>query len=453
MENTLENSMWLIGDGTRVFYWTDNWLGVPLLDALAIPHISPLDTKVSDLILDKEWVIPPLLFELAPWLVEEVRGVTLPLEPLEDCFVWKHSKDGFLSAKDAYLHLNKPGLVLHWAELIWQNFIPPSHSFVAWRLILNKLPTDENLRARGCTIVSACPLCLTDNDSSFHLFLHCPFALALWNWMNITFNVTVDLSSPTSLILGCSAFHAQLNDLLLAGIIHTLHTLWLARNGVLFSNAKISVHAATTKVRTAIKLSSSLMHSLTKPGSADITILQRLDVTPSYPRPVSLIPVSWKAPMAPWTKVNTDGSVIDTATACGAIFRDFMGAYKGGFSSKLEHSTVLHAELMGIILAMEMALEKGWLRLWVESDSQVAVRASKDHSIVPWNLQNRWHNCLSCQMQLLFSHVYREGNSCADKLAAHGHVITGFLWWDVIPPFIYHDFFFDRIGFTYFRET
>jgi ribonuclease HI len=249
-----------------------------------------------------------------------------------------------------------------------------------------------------------------------------------------------DLSSPTSLILGCGAFNAQFNDLLLAGIIHTLHTLWLACNGVRFSNAKISVHAAITKVRTAIKLSSSLMHSHTKPRSADITILLRLDVTPSYPRPVSLTPVLWKAPMALWTKVNSDESVIDTTTACGAILRDCTGAYKGGFSSKLAHSTVLHAELMGIILAMEMVLEKGWSRLWVEIDSQLAIRASRDHSIVPWNLQNRWHNCFSCQMQLLFSHVYREGNSCADKLAAHGHVITGFLWWDVIPPFIYHDF-------------
>jgi ribonuclease HI len=51
------------------------------------------------------------------------------------------------------------------------------------------------------------------------------------------------------------------------------------------------------------------------------------------------------------------------------FFRDCIGAYKGGFSSKLEYSTVLHAELMAIILAMEMALTKGWLRLWVESDS------------------------------------------------------------------------------------
>jgi hypothetical protein len=106
-------------------------VGCPASGCVSNPHISPLDTKVSDLILDKEWVIPPLFFELAPWLVEEVRGVTLPLEPLEDCFVWKHSEDGFLSAKDTYLYLNKPGLVLHSAELIWQNFISHSHLFVA----------------------------------------------------------------------------------------------------------------------------------------------------------------------------------------------------------------------------------------------------------------------------------------------------------------------------------
>jgi ribonuclease HI len=128
-------------------------------------------------------------------------------------------------------------------------------------------------------------------------------------------------------------------------------------------------------------------------------------------------------------------------------------AYKGGFSSKLEYSTVLHAELMAIILAMEMALTKGWLRLWVESDSQVAIRASKDHSIVPWDLWNCWRNCFSRQMQLLFSHIYKEGNSCIDKLAAHGHVITDFHWWDVMPPLTYDDFLFDCLGFTYFRES
>jgi hypothetical protein len=265
---------------------------------------------------------------------------------MDDCFSWKHSKDGYLSAKDAYLYLNKPGLVLPWDELIWQHYVPPSHSFVAWRLILNKMPTDENLRVRGCTIVSACPLCLQDNDSFNHLFLQCSFALALWNWLNVTFNTNLDLSSPTDLVLSCYLFNAQLKDLLLAGIAHTLHTMWMAQNGVLFNDAKVSVHSAIIKIRTGIKLSSTLMSSHIKPGSTNVSILKKLDVSPRYPRPASLTPVSWKAPMASRSKVNTDGSANGWDTACGAIFRDSSGAYKGGFSSKLEFSSVLHAELM-----------------------------------------------------------------------------------------------------------
>jgi ribonuclease HI len=55
----------------------------------------------------------------------------------------------------------------------------------------------------------------------------------------------------------------------------------------------------------------------------------------------------------------------------------------GGFSFKLAYNTVLHAELMAIILATEHALARGWLHIWVESDSQVAIRATKDHTIVP----------------------------------------------------------------------
>jgi hypothetical protein len=42
-----ENSVWTIGDGTHIFYWTDNWLGIPLLEAL--DHL-PLATQVSYLI-------------------------------------------------------------------------------------------------------------------------------------------------------------------------------------------------------------------------------------------------------------------------------------------------------------------------------------------------------------------------------------------------------------------
>jgi ribonuclease HI len=168
---------------------------------------------------------------------------------------------------------------------------------------------------------------------------------------------------------------------------------------------------------------------------------------------VGYIPVYWKAPCDRFLKVNTDDSLIGSNLACGAIFRDKHGTYFGSFSCKINCQSVLHAELMAIILAIEQALERGWLHLWVESDSQVVIQASKNFSIVPWDLRNRWSNCFSHNMQLLFSHVFREGNCCADKLANHGHNIMGFHWWDSMPPFLQEDFYRDRYGVPNFRRT
>lgn len=63
-------------------------------------------------------------------------------------------------------------------------------------------------------------------------------------------------------------------------------------------------------------------------------------------------------------------------------------------------------------------------------------------------LRNRWKNCLQLtkQMSFIFSHIYREGNTCADKLAVYGTIIDCFVWWDLIPMFISEDFLEIDIG-------
>ncbi|GAU46013.1 hypothetical protein TSUD_401350 [Trifolium subterraneum] len=453
MDNIISNSVWVIGDGTNINYWTDNWLGEPLAGALNLPDnvCKTLNTRVCDLLENKRWLIPPIINALAPWLVEEIRTVIIPLTPLEDKLVWKNSKDGDLSAKDAYLHLTPPPTSLHWATLIWQGFIPPSCSFILWRIIHNKMPTDDNLRLRGCTVVSVCVLCKSAFETSEHLFLSCQFAQRIWSWLAMMINCSIDLTLAKALLLCCGWQRSHTRDVILSSIIHTVHTLWMARNGILFNNASITLHSAITKIRTAVKLSASLSNCVV--GSGSVLVLQNFMIDDVQQPQVSSILVCWKAPCDRFLKVNTDGSLISATSACGAIFRDKHGTYFGSFSCKINCQSVLHAELMAIILAIEQALERGWLHLWVESDSQVAIQASKNFSIVPWDLRNRWSNCFSHNMQLLFSHVFREGNCCADKLANHGHNITGFHWWDFMPPFLQEDFYRDRYGVPYFRRT
>jgi hypothetical protein len=112
-----------------------------------------------------------------------VHNVTIPLEEYHDKLLWKHSDNGDLELKQAYTFKMQQYQVLHWAKLIWNPSIPPSKSLFAWRLMHNKVPTDENLMTRGCVIPSMCNLCNCNSGSSFHIFFfECAFAVRLWSW-------------------------------------------------------------------------------------------------------------------------------------------------------------------------------------------------------------------------------------------------------------------------------
>jgi ribonuclease HI len=129
-------------------------------------------------------------------------------------------------------------------------------------------------------------------------------------------------------------------------------------------------------------------------------------------------------PSIRWMKANTDGPVTSTSAACGGLFHDYMTNFRGGYAKKIRSFSLFHAELMTLILTMEVAHSKNCHYLWLESDSLNALRAFDDMNVVPWNLRNRWSNCLNLGLTLKWSHIFREGNTCADKLANFSHNCT-----------------------------
>jgi len=54
-------------------------------------------------------------------------------------------------------------------------------------------------------------------------------------------------------------------------------------------------------------------------------------------------------------------------------------------------------------------------------------------------------------MNFRFSHIYREGNRCADSLANYGIRGVDFIRWEGIPPSISYDYCRDRFRLPYFR--
>ncbi|XP_019450595.1 PREDICTED: uncharacterized protein LOC109352869 [Lupinus angustifolius] len=164
----------------KIQFWKDNWLGEPLVDCLGISDdlLSALSTLCSDFILDSRWMIPTFISNLFPEVSRRIAstGISSNMDKL----IWLNSENGILDLRNAYIKVdsNPPGP--SWCKLIWANFIPPSQYFLVWRLFHNKVPSDDNLQQKGCSLASMCSLCRSSIESFEHLFLSCPFATYHW---------------------------------------------------------------------------------------------------------------------------------------------------------------------------------------------------------------------------------------------------------------------------------
>jgi len=189
--NTIKyNTCWIIGNGRSINFWLDNWCEEPLIHSLQLrtSQIQHYPKILSDYVVNYQWSFPADLIQEHPISRNLAAQVTLPIQSTADKLVWKHNSIGILTLKEAYNFKKHHFPKVSWAKIIWSIDIPPSKSLLVWRLMLNKLPTDDNLQTRGCSLPSICSLCLKNAETSTHLFLECPYAVHLWNWLAFALN-------------------------------------------------------------------------------------------------------------------------------------------------------------------------------------------------------------------------------------------------------------------------
>jgi len=338
-----ENSIWIIGNGEKINLWLDNLMGVTLVSVLNTPtHLFPhLTAKLQIIITNGRWQLLPSILKY-PLVADSIVKITLLVTPLTDRRAWLYSPGGNLSAKLAFQFLHPPPASLGWASIIWRPCIPPSHSFGFWHLMLSKLPTDENLQKRGCTLVSICGLCYKHAESSSHLFLLCDFAVAVWRSLGLKLNHSLHLSSVLSLIsnipVRCSS---QMKDVMVAAIIHAVYCIWLSRNAMRFSSVSASLHDTMAKITSFVAMSGMNSNGYCLPF--EVAVLNNFLVHPTFRRVKDIVPVVWKTPTINWVKANTDGSNANLNASCGGIFRDFRGTFLGCFASNIGSGSVFEA--------------------------------------------------------------------------------------------------------------
>jgi len=266
----IENSTFMIGNGEK-----DKWCGDSLCISLHIPqHLhSLLSAKVSDFINNFQWNIPWFLELSFPNLRSLIQQVIIPADNRMDKIIWNHSPSGDLNLKDAYTFKSNHSPVSHWAQSIWHRNIPPSKSLVAWRLMHDKMPTNENLIRRGCCLPSICNLCLNNQETSFHIFFDCPYAIKIWTWLSTTININLHFNNITEIWQVCDRrWTPQCKIVIKAAIVNFIATIWFVRNQARFNNNIIQWKSTIAYIISSVTISGNNT-SCTSYSSMCLTLL------------------------------------------------------------------------------------------------------------------------------------------------------------------------------------
>lgn len=197
--------------------------------------------------------------------------------------------------------------VVHWGKLIWNAHIPPSRSLLLWRVIHNRLPTDENLATRGLPYPSMCSNCFKHVENSEHLFFSCPFAVHLWRHLSSVLvhnfqsldDIWIALNKPWS---------DQRKVVVLSAIINTINAICQARNKVRFKDVKTHWKTAISSIILAVSfsISGNLTLKLCSNSILDFSVMKSFDVTLHHPKTHFTKEILWHPPAMNWVKCNTD---------------------------------------------------------------------------------------------------------------------------------------------------
>lgn len=136
-----------------------------------------------------------------------------------------------MSIKAAWNLVRSRGTPNFWHKFVWNKILPPSATTFAWRLFHNKTPISMWVKRIGAPIASACPLCLKNEESEYHILFECHQASQMWTWLCIQTDVPPLTSTAPSIWRALSADYCSYSRCLIGAVILMVtHAIWKVRN-------------------------------------------------------------------------------------------------------------------------------------------------------------------------------------------------------------------------------
>jgi ribonuclease HI len=364
--------------------------------------------------------------------------LTVPLFDLvrEDKLIWKEENNGVYSVRSGYRKLMEvenrgycSGRDDGWRSL-WKIHAPPKTKHLLWRLCRECLPTRSRLRSRYVTCPLECPLCLSQDETDWHLFFNCGAVKDAWQNMGLSHIIEPRLlmfNNSRDFIFDICRNATEVEASKVAVLVWFL---WQHRNNVVWNenNAtllQVGVQACTYWTQWTACNALSLARQQPEIQQTTATSL-----------------LQWQQPSPGHLKCNVDASFYNMAgaTGWGWVVRDSRGHFHLA-GTNIIHSplSILEGEAMALLEAMEEATHRGLSPIIFESDSKLVVDAisSRQSGVSEFSiLITRIQSLLRSNNYFEVKYVKRQANKVAHYLATAAFSLSRRRVFDLVPPCI-----------------
>ncbi|XP_058741660.1 uncharacterized protein LOC131614048 [Vicia villosa] len=199
------------------------------------------------------------------FIAEQLLELLKDYEPVEDgldSYRWIKENDGAFTVKSCYkafankttTHLITTNTKETLASL-WKVRVPSNIQLFGWRFILNRLPTKDNLIARGIEIEDSkegCEFCGNTMETRYHLFFECPFSTRMWDAVHTWMGSPMWIKEKEFMEFPnyCEkAKRKDIREVTFAIWMAVIWTLWLTRNAAIFNDDTVNFEDCLSSIK------------------------------------------------------------------------------------------------------------------------------------------------------------------------------------------------------------
>lgn len=241
---------------------------------------------------------------------------------------------------------------------------------------------------RGMIMASRCRLCVS-KETIAHIIWSCTFSRKLWTWMTKFFEFRYDFQTFEPAMAKAKWKGHYIQHLWKIEVLNIMTIIWHHIYALNFEEGVLNIRTCQGNIRREMVWSIVLINKKVNCRRQDEGTVKILGLLVPRPERIRVHQVMWLPQNPNQIKANTDRTSLrnPVPTGYGVSFRNNNGDFLYGIAMRLGEKEIYKAECVVIVLAMEIAIEKEWYNLWIESDSQAVVVAFNSLQI-PWKLRS-----------------------------------------------------------------